>query len=459
LDIRVEARKPTSQMPHTLLVFAKFTNNTKVINIPIGTVSIDSVKEHNVKPGTTIKQGKVEFYFGISDGMIDALKQQTREYMESIQKQTPLEQKPQLAAAIHDVSHTGESKNYSGLKRAGVAFAVFPDYAIAQLQNLQFTEMRVIGTQFNECAGRDFSGEKVAVKFEDGINPREPTKTARWVTVEGKKLGIIDVRSPHLLSGCEAIASIMSSRSNSIVVTSLKNPENKLQIDRINQYAFSSRQWQGEKANITLDVRQTDSRKTATVFVKVENQVLGILNKESVGFLQQQLASKGRTIQGLAIVGTVNKAPPSYADIVIDPSSVKFPEIQAETQTPNVATVVIINGTVEPKFQTKTEQVLGNMIKRAFTKCLLRRIARAIENGFERVQFIDISPQPTPQLQENLQQIAGERKDIEIEFIGTKTPEEGIGLLSQPSDIVLGVKTPETSGIIKFMAIGIIHKT
>jgi hypothetical protein len=440
LDIRVGARKPTPQMPHTLLAIAKFTNNAKVINIPIGTISIDSVKEHNIKPGTTIKQAKVEFHFGISDGIIDALKQQTREYIESISEETPLEDKRQLAAAIHDVSHTGESKNYSGLKRAGVAFAVFPEEAIAQLQKLQFTEMRAIGTQFNECAGRDFSGDKVAVKFEDGINPREPTKTARWVMLEGKKLGIIDARSPHLLAGCEAVASITSPSSTSVIVTSLRNPENKIQIDQINRYAFANRNWQGEQTNITLDMQRTDSRKAPIVFAKLGNQVLGILNKESVGFLQKQLASKGRSIQGLTIVGTVNKAPPSYADIIIDPSSVKFPE----HETLNIATVVIINGTVEPKFQAKTEQVLGNMIKRA--------IARAVENAFERVQIVDISPQPTPQLQENLQQIAGERKDIEIEFIGTKSPKEAIRLLSQPSDILIGVKTAETYGIIELVA-------
>ncbi len=80
-------------------------------------------------------------------------------------------------------------------------------------------------------------------------------------------------RSPHLLPGCEALAIITSSLSNSVIVTSLKNPENKLQIDRINQYAFASRQWQGEQANITLDVRQTDLRKRATVFAKFENQI------------------------------------------------------------------------------------------------------------------------------------------------------------------------------------------
>jgi hypothetical protein len=419
----------------------------KELNIPIGTISMKSMKEYDIQPGMSIQHGKVEFHFGVSDGMVDALKQQTREYIDSIREEVPENQRLQMAAAIYDVSHTESSKNYSGLKKAGVAFSVFGEEAIpsvnfvnAQLEKLQFTEMRVVGTQFNECAGRDFVGDKVAVKFEDGINPREPTKTARWVTVEGKKLGVIDARSPHLLAGCEAIASITSSPSNSIIVTSLKNPENKLQIDRINQYAFANHNWQGEQANITLDMQQTSSRKAATVFVKVENQVLGVLNKESVNFLTQQLASKGRIIQRLTIVGTVNKAPPSYADIVIDPSSVKFPE----HETSNIATVAIINGTVEPKFQAKTEQVLGNMIQRA--------VKRAVESGFNKVQFVDVSPNPTLQVAATLEELVGEYKDIRVEFIGKASLEEGMKLLTQPSDIVLGVKTAETIRVIEFVA-------
>jgi hypothetical protein len=228
----------------------------------------------------------------------------------------------------------------------------------------------------------------------------------------------------------------------------LKNPENKLQIDCVNQYAFASRQWQGEQANITLDMQQNSSRKAPVVFAKLGNQVLGVLNKESVGFLQQQLASKGRIIQGLTIPGTVNKAPPSCADIIIDPNSVKFPE----HETSNIATVAIINGTVEPKFQAKTEQVLGNMIQRAFTKCLLRRIARAMESGFNKVQFVDVSPNPTPQVAATLQEIVGERKDIEVNLVGKTSLEEGMKLLTQPSDIVLGVKTAETVGVIEFVA-------
>ncbi|WP_245912039.1 hypothetical protein [Brunnivagina elsteri] len=445
LSIQVRVGNPTEKMPHTLFAQGKFIDSDgKEVNVPIGTISMKSMKEYNIQPGMSIQQGKVEFHFGISDEMVDTLKQQTREYIESIRQEIPETEKLQLAAAIHDISHTGESKNYSGLKKAGVAFSVFPEHAQAQLQNLQFTEMRVIGTQFNECAGRNFAGEKVAVKFMDDINPREPTKTARWVAVEGKKLGVIDTRSPHLLSGCEAVASITSSPSNSIIVTSLKNPENKLQIDRVNQYAFANHNWQGERTNITLDVRQTDSRKAPVVFAKIGNQVLGVLNKQSVDFLTQQLASKGRTIQGLTIAGTVNKAPPSYADIVIDPNSVKFPDIQLENQNQSIATVAIIAGAVDPKFQAKTEQVLCNMLERA--------VKRAVESGFEKVQFVDVSPNPTPQIAEALQQIAGEYKDIRVEFIGKASLEEGMKLLKQSSDIVLGVKTAETVGIIQFMA-------
>jgi hypothetical protein len=441
LSIQVGVRNPTEKMPHTLFAQGKFmTSDGKEVNVPIGTINMKSMKEYDIQPGMSIQQGKVEFHFGISDGMVDALKQQTREYIESIREEILENQRLQMAAAIYDVSHTGESRNYSGLKKAGVAFSVFGEYAIAQLQKLQFTEMRVIGTQFNECAGRDFSGEKVVIAFTDDINPREPTKTARWVTVEGKKLGVLDARSPHLLSGCEAIASITSSPSTSVIITSLKNPENKLQIDRVNQYAFANHNWQGEQTSITLDMQQTNPQKVPVVLAKIGNQVLGVLNKESVGFLQQQLAGKGRTIQGLTITGTVNKAPPSYADIVIDPNSVKF----SESEKPKIATVAIISGTVEPKFQAKTEQVLGNMIQRA--------IARAVESGFNSVQFVDVSPNPTPQVAATLKEIAGEHKDIRVEFIGKASLEEGMKLLEQPSDIVLGVKTAETVGVIEFAA-------
>ncbi|MDJ0733556.1 MAG: hypothetical protein QNJ47_05610 [Nostocaceae cyanobacterium] len=451
INIQVAERNPTEKMPHPLFAQAKFINHEgKEVNIPIGTVSMKSMQEHDIKSGMLIQQGKVEFRFGISDGMIDVLKQQTKEYVESIRSNTPSNEKLQLAAAIHNVSHTGENKNYSGLKKATVAFTIFSDEVIGQLKQLQFTQMRIIGTQFHEYAGRTFTGEKVAIKFENGINPRDPTKTARWVMIEGKKLGIIDARSPHLHPGCEAVATITSPPSNSVIVTSLKNPENKLQIDGVNKYAFANHSWQGQETSITLNIRQTNPRKPPIVFATVGNQVLGVLNKQSIVFLKQQLVVKGRTIQGLTITGTLNNAPASYADIVIDPSSVKLSEIVEKQQltqdlVESKTTVVFFAAPVDKQFQAKTEQMMCNMLKRA--------VERAVEMSCDTVQFVDVSPHPdkSPQFGGTLQQLAMERKDIKVEFQGVMSVEDGISLLTQPSDIVVGVKSRETVRIIELV--------
>ncbi|NJO30960.1 MAG: hypothetical protein HC874_27950, partial [Richelia sp. SL_2_1] len=414
LSICIESRKPSKNMPHVFKATIKSTNaDGKEINMTIGTISMKSMREHTLKPGMTINQGEVEFHFGISDGMIDVLKQQTLEYLESIRDSTPENDKLQLAAAIHDISHTEENKNYSGLKKAGVAFAIFPLVVISQLDKLQFTQMRILGTQFNDYADNHFIGEKVAIKFENGINPRDPTKTARWVMVEGKKLGTIDATSPHLLAGCEAVATITSPVTTSVIVSSLKNPDNKLQIDNVDKYAFESRQWQGEQANITLVVGQNNSRKTPTVFAKLDNQVLGVVNKKSVNFLQEKLAAAGKSIQEFTFSGTLKNARASYADIVIDPNSVKFPESHK-----NVCTVLFFETPVDSALQQKTQQMMSNMLKRA--------VERAVELGYETVQFVDVSTNPTESSVSlrTIEQLAAEYKNINVDFIGSASVED-----------------------------------
>ncbi|MFB2771928.1 hypothetical protein ACE1AT_21965 [Pelatocladus sp. BLCC-F211] len=449
LSIKISLRKPTQKIPHPLLACIQHkTSAGKQIDIPIGTISMKSMSEHDLKPGMSIKQGKVEFYFGISDGMIDALKQQTKEYLESVRNNTPEAERLQLAAAIHDVSHTEEKY---GQRRASVAFAVFPESIENQLKQLQFTQMKVIGTQFNEYANRDFKGEKVAIKFENGPHPREPTQTARWVIVEGKKLGTLDARSPHLLPGCEAIANITSSDSTSIIVTSLKNPDNKLQIDGVDKYAFANRQWQGEKTNITIDLRQTNPRQPPKVFALVGDKVLGILNKQSVTFLQQRLAEIGRQLHGFTFTGTVNHAPASYADIVIDPTTVKYSDVESTQQQVDqkdhkrVATVVFFEAPVERSHTSKTEQVMCNMVKRA--------VNRAIELGCDTVHFVNASPYKSDSpsvVVQTIQDLARSRRDINIELSAATSVKNAMQLLEQPNDIVIGIGSIETAPIIDY---------
>ncbi|MGB3653425.1 MAG: hypothetical protein WBA41_19700 [Rivularia sp. (in: cyanobacteria)] len=451
LSIRICSRKPTKKMPHLLFAQAKIkTSSAKEVDIPIGTISMKSMREHNLKPGIIIEKGKVEFFNGISDSLIDALKQQTLEYVESIRNSTPENEKLQLAAAIHDISHTEENRNYSGLKKAGVAFAIFPDEVIGQLNQLQFTQMRVLGTQFNHYADRNFAGEKVQIKFENGINPRAPNQTARWIIVEGRKLGTIDGSSPHLLAGYEAVATINSPPSKSVIISSLKNPENKLQIDNVNKYAFKSCQWQNEEANITLAIGQTDPRGAPTVFAKVDNQILGTVNKKSVNFLQEKLAAIGKSIQGFTFSGTLKNAPASYADIVIDPSTVKFPQIETSSQkyenNKSVCTVLFFEASVDSKLQPLTEQVMSNMLHRA--------VERAAELGYGKVQFVDVSTNPTPSSNslKAIEQLAAEHQDITVDFVGSVLVENAIGLMKESSDIAIGIKDGQTIGIFDFIA-------
>ena len=455
LTIRIELRKPSKNMPHIFKATIKSKNlHGKDINVNIGTISMKSMREHNLKPGMTIKQGKVEFHFGISDGMIDALKQQTLEYVESVRDGTPENEKLQLAAAIHDISHTEENKNYSALKKASVAFAIFTEEVIGQLEQLQFTQIRILGTQFNDYADNHFSGEKMAIKFENGINPRAPTQIARWVMVEGKKLGTIDASSPHLLAECEAFSTITSPLSKSVIITILKNPDNKLQIDNVNKYAFESRQWQGETANITLVVGE-NSPTAPTVFAKIDNQILGTVSKKSVNFLQEKLTAVGKSIQGFTFSGTLKNARASYADIVIDPNSVKFPQIEITLQqhgetsvesNKNVCTVLFFEASVDSALEQKTQQMMCNMLKRA--------VERAVESGYDTVQFVDVSANPDKSSASvrAINQLAAEYENINVDFIGSASVEDAMQMMKQPSDIVIGVKSAQTVGIIDFLA-------
>ncbi|MEA5596826.1 hypothetical protein [Rivularia sp. UHCC 0363] len=289
--------------------------------------------------------------------------------------------------------------------------------------------------------------KNIALQCEVGAMPQSEKSNY----IKGKKLGTIDASSPHLLAGCEAVATIISPTSTSVVVSSLKKPDHKLQIDNVNKYAFKSHQWQGETANITLVVEKN----TPTVFAKIDNQVLGNVNKKSVIFLQEKLTAVGKSIQGFSFSGTLKNARASYADIVIDPNSVKFPQIEITLQqhgetsvesNKNVCTVLFFEASVDSALEQKTQQMMCNMLKRA--------VERAVESGYDTVQFVDVSANPDKSSASvrAINQLAAEYENINVDFIGSASVEDAMQMMKQPSDIVIGVKSAQTVGIIDFLA-------
>jgi hypothetical protein len=195
-----------------------------------------------------------------------------------------------------------------------------------------------------------------------------------------------------------------------------------------------------------------------------------VLNKQSVNFLQERLAAVGRQIHGFTFVGTVNNAPASYADIVIDPTTVKYSDIQIGKQQvaqnlveeqvvvafpkekeevkSAVATVVFFEATVDQALQAKTEMVMCNMVKRA--------VDRAVEQGCDTVHFVDSSPYksdtPSPAVV-TIQELARSRHDIKIELSAAASVKSAMQQMKQPDDIAIGVSSIETAGIIDYAAL------
>ncbi|MGB3639301.1 MAG: hypothetical protein WBA39_17260, partial [Rivularia sp. (in: cyanobacteria)] len=130
-------------------------------------------------------------------------------------------------------------------------------------------------------------------------------------------------------------------------------------------------------------------------------------------------------------------------------STVKFPQIKHSGNSveinKSVCTVLFFEAPANSSFKLKTEQVMSNMLKRA--------VERAAELGYERVQFVNVSTNSTESSAfRTIEQLAAEHQDITVDFIGSVSVEDAIGLMKESSDIVIGIKDAQTIGIVDFVA-------
>ena len=370
---------------------------------------------------------------------------------------------------------------------------------IDQLQELQFDRVKVLGTHLNDFSQTKFNHEKLPIRFEDAPHPSEPNKAVRWLTVNDKKLGVIAANSPQLISGCQAIASIRSIPANSFIITSPRSGE-QLQVDNIDKYDFASKQWQSEQCHITLENREAQGRNI--VIAKLDNQVLGVLNKKSADFMQQRLSSFNKEIQGFKFNGIIDNAPPRLAEVIIDPSTVEFPQASdnvldshysantvdkiedispkpsantvssnpvrgspttnkspipkvvasshdsdnkaANPTSPKVANVIFLeSANLDLTLKQQAQQVLFKMAKRA--------VNRALEQGYSQINFVNISPYKD----ENssiVSAIKDSHKHITIQSYYSNNIRSTIQKLKSPDDIFIAISNFDTKGIIDFVA-------
>jgi hypothetical protein len=144
--------------------------------------------------------------------------------------------------------------------------------------------------------------------------------------IDGKVLAPLDSTSPTLALGTKFQASLIAEPSSAVIATTPKG--NTLKIGQIKNFAYRSRDWQGEEARISISL-VSNGRGRETPLVTLDGNALGILDKES----EQKLRDANLlTHKGLSLLVSLENSPPTTAQVRILPETVVYPWQQKERE-------------------------------------------------------------------------------------------------------------------------------
>lgn len=323
----IDNDKPTAKLPHSLIAMAEVSGVQDENGFPVwerlGTVSVASVKEHNLRAGLTLNRAQIELIPGVDKSQVKAIFKEANQYLEAVNAQTPEDQKGAIASALWHVCHT-KNENVSNFKKASVAFNTYPAQVLAQLESLQLTELSVVGTHqpTNEHLGHNWSGERVSIEVVLETDSNHPNYGKRVIAIEGKQLGPFQQDSPQLPIGTKAEASIVSPPGANVMATTPKG--NSIKITQLKNYDWAERTWSGESAIINIGFKDNPNPRQPSIPVAlVEGRVLGAIAKESADKLREH----GILQPGMGLIAILSSTPATTAYLKVDPDSVSYPEV------------------------------------------------------------------------------------------------------------------------------------
>lgn len=96
---------------------------------------------------------------------------------------------------------------------------------------------------------------------------------------------------------------------------------------QIKKYAFASRSFQGESYTISIGFKShSEERKPPTPLALVNGKVLGVIDKDSFAVLSEKVQTAHQSIESLKFNAIIQSAPATTAHLIIDPTTVKYPE-------------------------------------------------------------------------------------------------------------------------------------
>ncbi|MGH2412968.1 MAG: hypothetical protein ACRDEA_04590, partial [Microcystaceae cyanobacterium] len=160
LDLQLVNNILDPEIPNSLLAMGVFNVGGKTIEHPIGAIALSSLEEYDLKAGMRLTQGVTEIRPGITQERIDGIYKALDEYVGMVRQEHPGQERKALAAALWHNAHTRDEYQ---TKKALLAFKLFPDEVLKQLEELQFTELKVVGLHFptNEHDNNRWRGEEV----------------------------------------------------------------------------------------------------------------------------------------------------------------------------------------------------------------------------------------------------------------------------------------------------------
>ena len=257
------------------------------------------------------------------------------EYAATVRQNVPEKERFAIAAAMWNLSTKRVKEEYDINKRAGAVFAIFGEEIKEQLHQLQFTELTVVGTHrdASEHKGKVWKGETVPIQIELAPSYIDSSSQGRWLAAEGKKLGMLSPSDAQMSVGAIAKATITSEASTGVIITTTKG--NSIEVNKLKSGAFADVDWnkQSYQATVTISVKPSkNSQKPDIGIAMIKDRKLGELKPESFEKLAAVLNAHNIPVQGYTIKANITASPPSAAKVVIDASTVKYPESWNQTQ-------------------------------------------------------------------------------------------------------------------------------
>ncbi len=371
-------------IPNPILAVTTLEVNGKTEEKIIGAVAFSPGQDTSIP--VAIPQAKVTLRPGVTEERIQGVYKELDNYVDLVRQSNTGASSNALASALW---HNAHSRDEHNTRKALIAFKIFPNEVLKQVEQLQFTELKVVGLHFstNEYGNKQWKGEEV--NCEIVLHPI-PDKTGqledkRILKVEGLLVAPLTNESPSLPVGTTFKASLTAEPSSGVVATSPKG--NTLIIGQIKNFTYRDKKWQGESEKITVTMVKPDRGKQVPL-VTLNNHAIGILDRESEKKLRELNLLNDK---GFTLTARLEPTPVKSAQADVKPETVVYPWQQKEQQQQ----IEEKRGAYRQQYDTYVAEFINNP---TFTNAPRKEIdvevaIRATADGQDKIEVMSILAQ------------------------------------------------------------------